>query len=71
MAAQEAFEFGGWEWAVARREAFGNDAANLVPTRDCVNRSKGARDMAEWSGRIGSGTCEGLTTTQPGRCYMA
>ncbi|MDE0614628.1 MAG: hypothetical protein OXI32_09460 [bacterium] len=71
VAAQEAFESGGWEWAVSRREAFGNDALNLVPTRDCVNRSKGARDMAEWSGRIGSGTCAGLTTTPQGRCYMA
>ena len=71
VAAQEAFESGGWDWAVSRREAFGNDALNLVPTRDCVNRSKGARDMAEWSGRIGSGVCEGLTTSQQGRCYMA
>ena len=71
VAAQEAFESGGWEWAVSRREAFGNDTLNLVPTRDCVNRSKGARDMAEWSGRIGSGTCEGLATTRQGRCYMA
>ena len=69
VAAQEAFESGAWEWAVARRQTFGNDALNLVPTRDCVNRSKGARDMAEWSGRIGSGTCEGTETTTQGRCY--
>ena len=71
VAAQEAFESGGWEWAASRREAFGNDEMNLVPTRDCVNRSKGARDMAEWSGRIGSGTCEGLAMTAQGRCYLA
>ena len=71
VAAQEAFESGGWEWAITRREAFGNDALNLVAARDCVNRSKGARDMAEWSGRIGSGTCEGLATTAQGRCYLA
>ena len=71
VAAQEAFESGGWEWAVPRREAFGDDALNLVPARDCVNRSKGARDMAEWSGWIGSGACEGLATTAQGRCYLA
>ena len=71
VAAQEAFESGAWEWDAARRRAFGNDAANLVPTRDCVNRSKGARDMAEWAGRIGSGDCEGLTTTAQGECYLA
>ena len=71
VAAQEAFESGAWEWNVARRRAFGNDALNLVATRDCVNRSKGSRDMAEWSGRIGSGTCQGLTTTEQGRCFMA
>ena len=71
VAAQEAFESGAWEWDVARRRAFGNDALNLVPTRDCVNRSKGARDMAEWAGRIGSGTCQGLATTAQGRCFMA
>ena len=71
VAAQEAFESGAWEWAVSRREAFGDDASNLVASRDCVNRSKGARDMAEWSGRIGSGTCEGVETTSQGRCYLA
>ncbi len=71
VAAQEAFESGAWSWDVARRQSFGNDALNLVPTRDCVNRSKGARDMAEWSGRIGSGTCEGTETTTQGQCYLA
>ena len=71
VAAQEAFESGAWEWNVSRRRAFGNDALNLVATRDCVNRSKGARDMAEWSGRVGSGVCEGTETTVDGRCFMA
>ena len=71
VAAQEAFESGAWEWNVARRQEFGNAAVNLVPTRDCVNRSKGSRDMAEWSGRIGSGDCGGLNMTAQGRCYMA
>ena len=36
-----------------------------------MNRSKGARDMAEWSGRIASGTCEGTETTAQGRCFLA
>ena len=27
--------------------------------------------MAEWSGRIGSGTCEGLTTSAQGDCFLA
>lgn len=71
VAAQEAFESGAWDWDVARRQTFGNNALNLAPTRDCVNRSKGAGDMAEWSGRIGSGTCEGVETTTQGRCYLA
>ena len=71
VAAQEAFESGAWAWDTAQRMAFGNDAENLVATRDCVNRSKGARDMAEWSGRIGSGVCEGTETTVDGRCFMA
>lgn len=71
VAAKEAFESGAWEWNVARRQEFGNAAVNLVPSRDCVNRSKGSRDMAEWSGRIGSGDCAGLTMTAQGRCYMA
>ena len=71
VAAKEAFDSGPWEWDVARRRAFGNDALNLVATRDCVNRSKGARDLGEWSGAVGSGTCEGVTMTGQGWCYLA
>ena len=71
VAAKEAFESGAWSWDVSRRRAFGNDADNLIATRDCVNRSKSADDMAEWSRRIGSGTCEGLTTTAQGDCLLA
>ncbi len=71
VAAQEAFESGAWAWDTARRMAFGNDAENLIATRDCVNRSKGARDMAEWSGRIGSGVCQGTELTAEGRCFLA
>ena len=71
VAAKEAFESGAWSWDVSRRRAFGNDGDNLIVTRDCVNRSKGAGDMAEWSGRIGSGVCEGLTTSAQGDCFLA
>ena len=71
VAAQEAFESGAWSWDRARRMAFGNEAENLIATRDCVNRSKGARDMAEWSGRIGSGVCQGTELTAEGRCFLA
>ena len=66
VAAKEAFDSGAWEWDVARRRSFGNDALNLVATRDCVNRSKGARDVGEWSGSVGSGDCEGTSMTGQG-----
>ena len=71
VAAKEAFESGAWEWDVARRRAFGNDALNLVATRDCVNRSKGAGDLGEWSGSVGSGECEGVSLTGQGWCFLA
>ena len=53
MAAQEAFESGCVVMGRGTsRQTFGNDALNLVPTRDCVNRSKGARET--WpSGQVG------------------
>ena len=71
VAAQEAFESGAWKWDAAQRMAFGNDAENLVATRDCVKQSKGPHDMAEWSGRIDSGVCQGTETTVDGRCFLA
>lgn len=71
VAAKEAYESGAWSWDVPRQERFGNASANLVASRDCVNRSKGAGDIAEWSGTVGSGTCEGVRTTPQGRCFLA
>ena len=71
VAAKEAYESGAWSWDVARRQQFGNTAANLMASRDCVNRSKGANDIAEWSGTVGSGVCEGVRTTPQGRCFLA
>ena len=68
VAAKEAHESGGHSWSSATRQQFGNDELNLVATRDCVNRSKGSRDAAEWSG-IQSGTCAGLTLTTEGSCF--
>ena len=70
VAAAEAHESGGHNWDVATRNRFGDDALNLVPSRDCVNRSKGSSDMAEWSG-VQTGTCAGTTLTAAGRCFWA
>ena len=70
VAAKEAHESGGYGWDRATRRRFGNDALNLVPSRDCVNRSKGSRDPAEWSG-VGSGSCAGAALTDAGRCFWA
>ena len=70
VAAKEAHESGGYNWSVATRQQFGNDQLNLVATRACVNRSKGSRDAAEWSG-VQSGACAGATLTTEGRCFWA
>ena len=70
VAAKEAHESGGHTWDVVTREQFGNDALNLVASRDCVNRSKGSSDSAEWSG-VQSGTCQGAQLTAAGRCFWA
>ena len=70
VAAKEAHESGGHAWDRSTRRQFGNDALNLVASRDCVNRSKGSRDPAEWSS-VGSGTCGSTTLTTEGRCFWA
>ena len=70
VAAKEAHESGGHAWDRSTRRQFGDDALNLVASRDCVNRSKGSRDPAEWSG-VQSGTCAGATLTTEGRCFWA
>jgi len=71
VAAQEAFESGAWAWDTAQRMAFGNDAENLIAARDCVRESKGAHDMAEWSGQFDSNLCQGAETTIDGWCFLA
>ncbi len=71
VAAKEAWESGAWAWPAERRKAFGADRANLAATLDCVNRSKGDGDIAEWSGTVASGPCAGLAITPRGRCWWA
>lgn len=68
VAAKEGHESGGYAWDRSTRRSFGNDPLNLVASRDCVNRSKGSSDPAEWS-RVQSGTCGGTTITTAGRCF--
>ena len=68
VAAKEAHESGGHAWDRSTRRQFGDDALNLAASRDCVNRSKGSRDPAEWSG-VRSGTCGGAALTTEGRCF--
>ena len=70
VAAKEAHESGGHSWDRSTRQQFGNDSLNLVTSRDCVNRSKGSRDPAEWS-EVGSGTCGGAALTDAGRCFWS
>lgn len=70
VAAKEAHESGGASWGVSRRREFGNYANNLVASRDCVNRSKGSRDIAEWS-KVGSGKCAGAQLSASGVCFWA
>ena len=70
VAAKEAHESGGHRWDSATRGRFGDDRLNLVASRDCVNRSKGSSDLAEWSG-VQSGACAGARLTTAGRCFWA
>ena len=63
---KEAWESGAHAWTDAQRDAFSSDRDNLRPTLACVNRSKGARDAAEWPQPVASGTCEGYQATQEG-----
>ena len=62
VAAQEAFESGAWAWDTARWRAFGNDAANLVAARDCVNRAKAP---ATWPNGPGASPAEHAKAPRP------
>ena len=48
---KEAWDSGAWEWDPERRQAFANDMSipeSLIAVSASSNRSKGARDPAEW-----------------------
>ncbi len=71
VSAAEAWESGASQWTEAKRREFGADRRNLTAARDCVNRSKGASDLAEWSGTIATGPCAGTALTADGRRFLA
>ncbi len=71
VSAREAWESGGWQWTPEQQRQFGRWQPNLTPSLDCVNRSKGAGDTAEWAGTVRTGPCSGLTTTPEGLCWWA
>ena len=51
MPLREAWESGAWAWSRAQRRAFANDLSHpdtLIAVSARSNRSKGARDPAEW-----------------------
>ena len=48
---KEAWDSGAWEWSPEQRQAFANDMSipeSLIAVSASSNRSKGARDPAEW-----------------------
>ena len=56
----EAWESGAWAWSPERRRAFANDLENrfaLLAVSASSNRSKGARDPAEWMPPDASSHC--------------
>ena len=57
----EAHESGGWRWSYARRFAYANDltlSQTLTAVSSSSNRSKGARDPAEWKPSVESAWCQ-------------
>lgn len=74
VALAEANESGAWEWDASQKKMFSQDSMNHLATLACVNRSKGARDIAEWSDVwiIKSQACGGgYSVTSEGRCLLA
>ena len=70
----EANESGAWEWDTSQKKMFSQDSMNHLATLACVNRSKGARDTAEWSDVwiTKSQACGGgYSVTSEGRCLLA
>ena len=74
VALHEAHESGGWDWPASTKRQFSQDPANHVASRACVNQSKGADDIFEWSDAdiASSSACGGgYTVTVAGRCFLA
>ncbi len=74
VALREAHESGGWDWPQSQKQRFSRDPANHVASRACVNQSKGADDIFEWSDAdiSSSSACGGgYRVTETGRCFMA
>ncbi len=74
VALHEAHESGGWDWPASAKRQFSQDPDNHVASRACVNQSKGADDIFEWSSAdiASSSACGGgYTVTAAGRCFLA
>lgn len=74
VALHEAHESGGWDWPASAKRQFSQDPDNHVASRACVNQSKGADDIFEWSDTdiASSSACGGgYTVTAAGRCFLA
>ena len=73
VALAEAHQSGAWTWSADKKRLFSQDATNHLATLSCVNRSKGAKDVAEWSDAwiAQSKACGGYVVTLEGRCQLA
>ena len=74
VALHEAHESGGWAWPTDQKRRFSQAPENHVASRACVNQSKGADDISEWSDAdiASSSACGGgYAVTQAGRCFLA
>ena len=74
VALLEAHESGGRDWSSGKKQRFSQDPSNHVASRACVNQSKGADDISEWSDAdiASSSACGGgYRVTAQGRCFLA
>ncbi len=74
VALHEAHESGGWAWPADQKQRFSRDPGNHVASRACVNQSKGADDIFEWSDAdiASSSACGGgYAVPLAGRCFLA
>ena len=74
VALHEAHQSGGWAWPTDQKQRFSQDPDNHVASRACVNQSKGADDISEWSDAdiSSSSACGGgYRVAAAGRCFLA